>query len=141
MGNHMKKLLVCLAFGMGVGVAAQAPAWASGMGLKIDLAAQNGSGETGYAMLTPHGKGTLVQIHLPGGPAGVAQPAHIHRGTCVKLNPKPAFVLSPVKGGSSSTVVPVSIQTLLASPMAINVHESAKDIRKYVACGDIRKSM
>ena len=111
------------------------------MGMKINLAAQNASGETGYAMLTPEGKGTRVQIHLQGGPAGVAQPAHIHRGTCAKLDPKPAFGLAPVKGGSSTTVVPVSIEALLATPMAINVHESAKDIKKYVACGDIRKSM
>ena len=136
----MKKILVCLAIGVGIGISAQS-ALAADTSLKIDLAAQNGSGETGYATLTPHGKGTLVQIHLPGGPAGVAQPAHIHPGTCAKLDPKPRFVLSPVKGGISSTVVPVSIATLLASPTAINVHESAKDIRKYVACGDIRKSM
>ena len=140
----MNKLLSTVAIAMGVGLAAQAPAWAADMNmhsLKIELSAQNGSGETGYATLTPHGKGTLVQIHLQGGPAGVAQPAHIHPGTCDKLDPKPKFGLLPVKGGKSSTVVPVSIDTLLASPMAINVHESAKDIKKYVACGDIKKSM
>ncbi len=137
----MKKILACLAFGVGLGMAAQTPVLAADMGLKIDLAAQNGSGETGYATLQPHGKGTQVVIHLKGGPAGVAQPAHIHSGTCDKLDPKPAFGLKPVKGGMSSTVVPVSIDKLLASPMAINVHESAKDLKKYVACGDIKKSM
>ncbi len=26
-------------------------------------------------------------------------------------------------------------------PMAINVHESASDLKKYVACGDIKKPM
>jgi hypothetical protein len=140
-GFPMNKLLIGLALAAGVGFVAQSSASAADMGMKIELSAQNGSGETGYATLTPHGKGTLVQIHLQGGPAGVAQPAHIHPGTCDKLDPKPKFGLSPVKGGKSSTVVPASIDTLLASPMAINVHESAKDIKKYVACGDIKKSM
>lgn len=137
----MNKILACLALGVGLGMVAQAPVLAADMGLKIDLAAQNGSGETGYATLQPHGSGTQVVIHLKGGPAGVAQPAHIHSGTCDKLDPKPTYGLKPVKGGMSSTVVPVSIAKLLASPMAINVHESAKDLKKYVACGDIKKSM
>lgn len=137
----MNKLLIGLALAAGVGLVAQSSASAADMGMKIELSAQNGSGETGYATLTPHGDGTLVEIHLQGGPAGVAQPAHIHPGTCAKLDPKPKFGLKPVKDGMSSTVVPVSIKTLLASPMAINVHESAKDIKKYVACGDIKMSM
>lgn len=137
----MNKLLACMVLGVGMGIAAQAPVQAADMGMKIDLKAQNASGETGYATLEPHGSGTLVVIHLQGGPAGVAQPAHIHSGTCDKLDPKPSFGLKPVKGGESSTVVPVAISKLTASPMAINVHESAKDLKKYVACGDIKMSM
>lgn len=140
----MKKLLICLAFGMGAGVAAQSAALAADAGnmpVKVELAAQNSSGETGYAILTPHGDGTMVEIHIKGGPEGVAQPAHIHAGTCANLDPKPAYGLSPVKGGISSTVVSVSIRALMASPMAINVHESPKDIPKYVACGDIKMAM
>lgn len=37
----------------------------------------------------------------------------------------------------SVTKVDVSLQDLLASPHAINVHESAANIQHYIACGDI----
>ena len=137
----MKQLFASLILGAGMAVVAQQAAFAKDTGFQVDLATQNDSGETGHATLKPHGKGTLVEIELKGGPAGVAQPAHIHAGTCDKLDPKPAYGLNPIKGGKSRTVVPVSIDKLLASPMAINVHESAKDLKKYVACGDIKKSM
>ena len=105
--------------------------------VKVELGAQNGSGETGYAMLYPHGAKTKVIVHLKGTPKGVAQPDHIHKGTCANLDPKPAYVLKPVVGGKSITMVGASVADLLKEPMAINVHESATDLKKYVACGDI----
>jgi hypothetical protein len=105
--------------------------------VKVELGAQNGSGETGYAMLYPHGAKTKVIVHLKGTPKGVAQPDHIHKGTCANLDPKPAFMLKPVVGGKSITMVDASVADLLKEPMAINVHESATDLKKYVACGDI----
>jgi len=54
-----------------------------------------------------------------------------------ELDPKPAFMLKPVVGGKSITMVDASVADLLKEPMAINVHESATDLKKYVACGDI----
>jgi uncharacterized cupredoxin-like copper-binding protein len=39
--------------------------------------------------------------------------------------------------GTSVTPVDVKLTDLLASPYAINVHESAKEIEDYIACGDI----
>ena len=105
--------------------------------IKVELSAQNGSGETGYAMLYPHGAKTKVIVHLKGTPKGVAQPDHIHKGTCANIDPKPAYMLKPVVGGKSITLVDASLADLLKEPMAINVHESATDLKKYVACGDI----
>jgi len=90
-------------------------------------------------------------------------PAHIHEGTCTNLNPTPKYpladvtyhfgtgaaspVASPAAGmvGAASalpaegsvTKVPVSLKDLLSGHYAINVHESATDINKYIACGDI----
>ncbi|WP_297365389.1 hypothetical protein [Acidiferrobacter sp.] len=106
--------------------------------LRVPLMAENGSGESGYAMLYPHGARTNVVVHLRGTPNGIAQPDHIHAGTCPNVNPKPAYMLKPVKHGTSVTMVHASLKQLLATPMAINVHESPSDLRKYVACGDIR---
>jgi hypothetical protein len=89
-------------------------------------------------------------------PAGMAQtgdgphPAHIHSGTCAELGD----VVVPltdvgersgeqmgtgaghaVKG--SHTVAEMSLDDILASPHAINVHLSADEIDTYIACGDI----
>lgn len=107
------------------------------MPLTINLEAQNNSGETGTATLTPEGKKTKVVIELSNTPAGVAQPAHIHEGTCAKLDKAPKWKLEPVKNGKSTTMVPASLQTILKDKTAINVHKSPDEIQVYVACGDI----
>jgi hypothetical protein len=113
---------------------------AAAKGVTVRIAAQNKSGETGRARLTPQGADkTKVDISLKGAPKGTPQPAHIHEGTCANLDPKPKHGLENVVDGKSSTVVPVSLDTLLGGKMAINVHKSADDIKTYVACGDIKK--
>jgi hypothetical protein len=101
------------------------------------LNAQNGSGESGTFALQPFGSKTEVEIHLLGAPKDVAQPAHIHTGTCAKLNPTPKYPLASVHDGFSETLLDVPMATLLATPLAVNVHKSASDIKTYVACGNI----
>lgn len=102
------------------------------------LHAQNGSHEYGTVALKPRGEGTDVEVHVINAPAGQNQPAHIHPGTCATLDPTPKYPLSPVLDGTSETVLKVSIATLTASPMAVNVHESADDLKDYVACADLK---
>jgi len=106
--------------------------------VNVRLHAQNKSGESGTAKLTPQGADkTRVEISLKGGPKGTPQPAHIHEGSCAKLDPKPKYGLENVVDGKSSTVVPQGIDSVRG--MAINVHKSADDLKTYVACGDIGK--
>lgn len=108
--------------------------------VSVTLGEQNGSKETGTAQLTSEGADkTRVVLTLKGGPAKVAQPAHIHDGSCAKLDPKPKYPLSSVENGKSTTVVPVSLESLTGGNLAINVHKSSDDIQTYVACGDIKK--
>ncbi|HME82575.1 MAG TPA: hypothetical protein VKF82_10910 [Candidatus Eremiobacteraceae bacterium] len=118
------------------------PAFADQMGsVTVPIAAQNGSNQTGVATLTPTSDGkTKVDISLKGEPDGAVEPAHIHKGPCKTLNPKPSYPLTAVTGGKSSTVVDVSLAQLQAGTMAINIHESAAAIQTYVACGDIPSS-
>ena len=117
------------------------PAFAAkNMPLTIDLGAQNNSGETGTATLTPEGHKTKVVIEMSNAPAGVVQPAHIHAGTCDNLDKAPKWKLEPVKDGKSTTMVPVSLATILKDKTAINVHKSPTEIQVYVACGDIAHS-
>lgn len=106
----------------------------------IKLVPENHSGETGTATLTSQGDQTKVEIILAGEPKGITQPAHIHEGTCAKLNPNPMQGLQSVVDGKSTTVIPVSLDKLLKGDTAINVHKSADDLKTYVACGKIARA-
>jgi len=106
----------------------------------VQLLEQNGSGESGTATLTDAGGGmTHVVVTMSNAPA-VAQPIHIHKGTCATLDPVPAYPLTSVTAGQSDTMVAVSLDTLTAGTFAINVHKSAAEASVYVACGDISPS-
>lgn len=103
------------------------------------LAAQNGSGEIGTVTLTSVGDKTRVDVAIANTPADVAQPAHIHPGSCAKLDPKPKYPLANVVDGVSTTTVDVPLATLLAGGLAVNVHKSTTDIPTYVSCADLSK--
>ncbi len=105
-----------------------------------ELHALNGSNESGTVALIPDGSAkTRVIVSIVGAPEA-AQPDHIHMGTCAKLDPSPKYPLTNVVDGVSETTVPVGISTLMASPMAVNIHESTSDLKKYVACTDLTAS-
>lgn len=92
-----------------------------------------------------------------------SHPAHIHSGTCGDGLGDVVYPLSnvsesvlvdgtPVAGtmagaadaipvAISGTTVPSSLADLLASPYAINIHESAENIGTYIACGNIGGAM
>ena len=90
-------------------------------------------------------------------PSETAKPAQVHKGSCAQLDPNPAYPLNAVgkdkgtpaageamKGAQSAiqaersaTIIHVSLDELLKAPFAINVHLSTKDIKTYIACGDI----
>ncbi|MGA8099286.1 MAG: hypothetical protein WB810_11585 [Candidatus Cybelea sp.] len=103
----------------------------------ITLNEQNGSGESGTATLTQVGDDVQVVIALKGEPATTPQPVHIHTGTCAKLGGVVYPLTDVVNGESTSTVKGVTIDKLLTATHAINVHESAAALDKYVACGNI----
>ena len=103
------------------------------------LHAQNGSGQHGTVALKPRGSKTVVEIHLLGAP-GSSEPAHIHSGSCSKLNPAPKYPLTPVVDGISETTVNQPLAALTAGGLAVNVHKSAADLKTYVACGDLANS-
>lgn len=113
------------------------PALALDNAVSVKLDAQNDSGQSGSATLLPEGKQTKIVIDLLNAPAGVAQPAHIHLGSCGKLNKSPKWPLEPVKDGRSVTLLPVALDTILAEKAAINVHKSAAEVQVYVSCGNI----
>jgi hypothetical protein len=104
--------------------------------LTVQLQPQNNSGESGTATLTQVGGDVQVVIALKNAPA-TAQPAHVHFGVCSDLGGV-AYALTSVTGGQSTTTIKgVTMAQMLSRPYGINVHESADDLQKYVACGDI----
>ena len=103
----------------------------------VDLSEQSTSGESGTATLTADGDKTKVVISLDNVPSGVPQPAHIHKGSCDKLDPTPAYGLENVVDGKSTSEVDEPLDELRGEDYAINVHKSGTDLKTYVACGDI----
>src|ERR1700722_478545 len=113
---------------------------ASATSATVTMNAQNGSGETGTAKLEQTGSDVTVTLSLTGGGSD-PQPAHIHPGTCAKLNPAPKYPLTNVVGGKSVTVLKgMKLSDLETGAFAINVHKSTSDIGTYVSCGDIPKA-
>ena len=108
--------------------------------MTVNLGEQNNSGESGTARLTAQGDKTKIVLDLRNPSAMMAsetQPAHIHKGSCAKLDPTPAYALADVMDGKSVSTVDVKLDVLRQGAFAINVHKSAEEIQTYVACGDI----
>ena len=106
--------------------------------MTVSLGQQNGSGESGSATLTKVGDRTKVVINLQSSSAtAISQPAHIHKGSCAKLDPTPQYALTNVRAGKSTTTVNAKLDDLRKGSYAINVHKSMADLKTYVACGDI----
>jgi hypothetical protein len=109
--------------------------------LKITLHSQNHSGETGFVTMTQEGDNVVVAVTTDNAPAGVAQPMHIHKGTCDTLDPKPTYPLSTLQGGTSTTTLKnMTLAQLETGDFAVNIHHSTTDVPTYYACGNIPKA-
>jgi hypothetical protein len=117
-------------------------AFAQGDTVTITMNAQNNSGQTGAAAIVDAGNGQIaVAINVSPGSEGVGQPAHIHRGPCANLDPKPLYPLTDVMNGTSETIVNASLSELTSGQYAINVHKSGTEPQIYTSCGDITAAM
>ena len=121
-------------------VAVASAALAQAQNLTLTLNSQNNSGITGTATLTDLGGGkTRVALQLSGAGSG-PEPAHIHPGSCAQLDPTPAFTLTNVVNGSSTTDIDSSLAQLTSGSFAVHVHKSQDELTVYVACADITGS-
>jgi hypothetical protein len=133
----VKRLISALVIGAILALLALLPAAAADT-ITIQLGVLNNSGESGTATLTDLGNNqTRVVLSLTGAPSGVAQPAHIHNGTCATLDPNPRYPLTNVQNGQSETTVNASLASIMNGNMAINVHKSPQEAAIYVSCGNI----
>lgn len=104
----------------------------------VELSEMNGSGQNGFATLASWDDQTSVAVSVASGEEGVAQPAHIHSGTCEELGGV-EFPLTNVMDGQSVIVLDVSWDELMAMTggLAINLHKSADEVNVYTSCGTI----
>ena len=122
---------------------------AAGSQATVTLVPENGSNETGMVTLSQTKKGVVVSIVTDTAPDS-PQPAHIHKGSCAKLDPSPAFPLTMIakgtnsmgapKGVSMTTLTGVTLAQLESGAYAVNVHKSVPEAKTYVACGDIKNA-
>lgn len=91
------------------------------------------------AVLISAGNKTDVFVSVKPGPTGVAQPIHIHEGSCPGVGAV-KYPLTNVVDGKSKTTVDASLDDLLKGSYSINIHESTANSGKYVACGAVKTS-
>jgi hypothetical protein len=131
-------VLILVLLGAGCGGSSSSDSGSSEMEIEVPLEEQNGSAQSGTATLTAVGDQTRVVLEVQSRsatPGATRQPAHIHKGSCEKLDPTPAYGLNDVSAGRSTSTVDVKLSDLRNGAFAINVHESAQKIERYVACG------
>ena len=103
--------------------------------LTLDLAAQNGSGQSGTAQLTADGDKTRVVVELAN-PPEVAQPSHVHEGTCDEVGDVVA-PLENVVAGRAESIVDMSLAALQRGGLIIHAHKSEAEYDTSVACAQI----
>lgn len=105
----------------------------------VDLLPVKPSTRSGTAKLEEIDGKVKVTIDLASVLKGSKEPAHIHKGSCDKLDVSPLYPLEMVVDGKSETTINVSMKDLLAQlPLGLNVHKSAQEAKVYVACGDLK---
>ena len=111
---------------------------------RVVMNAENNSGQSGFAVLTPLSGGkTRVELDiLPGNdPRKVA--AHVHDGRCGEIGAIKAGLtdLEPNAAANghftSTSEIALALDAMLKGTFAINVHD-ARDFSLYVSCGEIK---
>lgn len=113
---------------------------------KGTVAGKDGSKITGTATMAPAGEGTEVNVMIMGDEAGVTRPWHIHIGSCAKgggvFGGGRSYTPIAMDGsGHGMTKATLAVAAPDTGSYYVNVHESAGNMGKIVACGDLAKSM
>ena len=104
--------------------------------LNLDLVEQIDSGQSGTATFERlDDGGTLIVLELTN-PPDVAQPAHVHFGTCDDLG-DPLVPLTAVEDGRSETETQTSLERLQEGDLVIHAHKSDAEYDVSVACAPV----
>ncbi|MEO7996018.1 MAG: CHRD domain-containing protein [Gemmatimonadaceae bacterium] len=116
------------------------------MDYTVTITGKDGAAVHGSGMAKSEDKTTEVEIKLMGDVAGSVRPWHIHVGSCAKAGGifGGARSYTPItidaKGeGTTKATVPASLPD--TGTYYVNIHESAANMGKIVACGDLKMKM
>ncbi len=96
--------------------------------------------QCGTITLTAAGGKTKVVIEIKNEPAGAIEPSHIHKGVCGHAGAV-VWPLTDVVAGHSITVVGAPISKIDVTGDSVNIHQSAAQLNKYMACGNLATAM
>lgn len=110
------------------------------------IAGKDGAAVHGTGMVKSEEKTAEVEVKLMGDVAGSVRPWHIHSGSCAKAGGvygggrSYTPITIDAKGeGSSKASLAVAIPD--TGTYYVNIHESAANMGKIVACGDLKHKM
>lgn len=108
------------------------------------VAGKDGLAITGTAMMkgSDDEKSTIVEVEVKGDAAGSVRPWHIHIGSCAAgggvLGGGRSYTPMTMDGmGGAKTKATLPIAMPDTGKYYVNVHESASNMGKIVACGDL----
>lgn len=104
--------------------------------LRISLSEPTGEFQYGEAVFREQGSGTFVEVRVMP-PEAVAQPIHVHRGSCEDVGPIIEPLEDVVDGRSATLLQDVTLDSLMDGSLLVNVHLSFSDISVFTACGEI----
>lgn len=116
------------------------------MNYTVTITGKDGAAVHGSGTAKSEDKTTEVELKLMGDVAGSVRPWHIHTGSCAK--PGGIFggarsytpITIDAKGdGATKASVPASLPD--TGSYYVNIHESAANMGKIVACGDLKMKM
>lgn len=102
----------------------------------ITMAAVGGSGVFGTATLSEVGGGQTQVVVQVEANHNRDMPGAVTLGRCPVYDESTIYYLNDTREGTSTTVVPVSLNTLMARPFMIHI-VTAPDDASLAACGDI----
>jgi superoxide dismutase, Cu-Zn family len=142
----MKRSTLLVSFGILAVLSSTAFALTRHVEFSVIIVGVSGSNIRGSGLVTPSEKAnearTAVTIKFEKDVAGAERPWHIHHGTCAKpgiivggARIYPAIKVDAKGAGNAKLTLPIVLPD--TGVFYVSVHESAKNMSKVVACGDM----
>jgi hypothetical protein len=103
----------------------------------VKIVAVGSSGVSGAATLTEVPGGQTQVVVTVAANQNPDMPSMVAIGPCSRIDENHYWSLSDTRNGTGTSLIPVTLAVLLASPHQVHLHTSGDDL-SYAACGDIK---